>query len=84
VRPVKLTTCAAVAADGQPIPPRHVAWVEIPPLPNSQLPNVVLWGTRTFVRDNYAPDAIPVYREAFAVASLTPSPGLPDPTGATT
>jgi len=49
----------------------HVAYVEIVHFPPKHKPDVVLWGTRVFVRG--PSDA---YVEAFAVASLTPSPGL--------
>jgi hypothetical protein len=56
-----------------------VAVVEIPPFPDSGLPEVVVWGTRTFLlaRDAEPPTARVVYEEGFAVMSLTPSPGLP-------
>lgn len=52
----------------------HVAWVEVPPF---QLgPDVVIWGERVFVAGVNAEAAPDVFFEAFAVVSLTPSPGL--------
>jgi hypothetical protein len=60
-----------VTKDGQ-----HVAWVEIPPF--QTMPDIVAWGDRTFTVDLYSSAAHSVYREAFAVVSLTPSPGLPE------
>ena len=56
-----------------------VAIVEI--LPFGKLPTVVTWGSRTFALhtagERPANDAMPVYREAFAFLSTTPSPGKP-------
>jgi hypothetical protein len=49
-----------------------VALVEIAPVVTP--PDVVVWGTRTFTLCDSETLA---YREAFAVWSLTPSPGLP-------
>lgn len=58
-----------------------VAVVEILPFP--RLPAVVVWGVRTFTLhtagERPAEGALPVYREAFAFVSLTPSPGKPRP-----
>lgn len=60
----------------------YVATVEIVPFPDrpgqgegSGLPDVVMWGTRFFVR--WPTCTRNTYVEAFAHASLTPSPGLP-------
>lgn len=57
-----------------------VADVEIAPFLDRAMPDVVMWGDRVFVRQG-APgrktDGHWVYSEAFAVVSLTPSPGLP-------
>lgn len=58
----------------------HVANVEILPLPDKEMPEVVLWGNRVFHFEAHAiartrPD-LWVYRECFAVVSLTPSPGI--------
>lgn len=50
---------------------QHVAYVEITQFPPHHKPQVVIWGARTFVR---APSD--AYVEAFAVVSLTPSPGF--------
>ena len=63
-----------------------VAVVEIIPFPDGRMPDVVPWGTRTFIQPS--PDKHPstprksnegrwVYVEAFVVWSLTASPGLP-------
>jgi hypothetical protein len=56
-----------------------VAVVEIPPFPDQGLPEVVMWGVRTFLRTPEPKEAPgrPVYTEGFAVMSLTPSPGKP-------
>lgn len=48
-----------------------VAVVEI--MPFSPPPNIVTWGFRLFVLHSENPDT---YREAIAVTSTTPSPGL--------
>ena len=55
-----------------------VAVVEIPPFPDAGLPEVVIWGSRTFSRvpDVQHLDRV-VYAEVFACVALTPSPGLP-------
>lgn len=53
---------------------RHVAYVEIVEFPPTNKPQVVTWGSRVFVRgpsDSYV--------EAFAVTSLTASPGVEGP-----
>lgn len=56
---------------------RHVAYVEILPFPPDAQPRVVLWGTRVFVRDpSGGVSGADAWFEAFAVASLTPAPGL--------
>lgn len=63
-----------------------VATVEIAPFPDDKLPDVVIWGERVFKRDGsvFLGDhrrpgtaEVPRYLEAFAVVSLTPSPGKP-------
>ena len=55
-----------------------VAIVEIPLFNDDQLPQVVMWGIRTFALWLCrGPSGLPEYRERFAVMSLTPSPGLP-------
>jgi hypothetical protein len=50
---------------------QYVSTVEVPPFPDGHMPGVVIWGSRVFTR---ATDG--TYTEAFAVMSLTPSPGL--------
>jgi hypothetical protein len=61
----------------------HVAIVELAPFLDARMPDVVVWGARIFQRQ-VRPDADDEsgrnawrYVEAFAVVSLTPSPGLP-------
>lgn len=53
-----------------------VAMVDVPPFPSRYDPCVVIWGDRVFVLDDEISGA---YIEAFAVTSLTPSPGFPKP-----
>lgn len=48
-----------------------VAFVEIAPFPPGREPDVVTWGIRTFAKRTRD-----LYVEAFAVVSVTPSPGL--------
>lgn len=57
--------------------PKHhfVAVVDIPPFPDTALPDVVVWGTRTFRMYALGDHGRPRYLETFAVVSLTPSPG---------
>lgn len=56
-----------------------VAVVEIAPFPDDGLPDIVAWGERVFMRSIWGKDEMgrPVYEEAFAHVSFTPSPGLP-------
>jgi len=60
---------------------RFVAIVEIAPFPDAGLPRVVAWGARVFVRPERPSlaERMPIYVEAFAVVSFTPSPGKPRP-----
>lgn len=55
-----------------------VAVVEIAPFPDRGMPDVVLWGERTFMiaRGLTGSHGRQIYREAFAFVSLTPSPGI--------
>ncbi len=62
---------------------QHLAFVEIAPFVSARMPDVVIWGERCFRRET-RPDHLKResadawwYVECFAVASLTPSPGLP-------
>jgi len=58
--------------------PAFVATVDIPPFPDKGMPQVIIWGDRTFtVRETQPADARWGYREVFCVVSLTPSPGKP-------
>lgn len=52
-----------------------VAVVEIS-LPDRGLPEVVMWGDRTFSKKTHGGSSLPRFEEAFAVVSFTPSPGL--------
>lgn len=52
-----------------------VAVVEVPPF--KSCPDVVAWGDRVFRYEGWDPPHRPSYLECFAVASFTPSPGLP-------
>jgi hypothetical protein len=54
-----------------------VATVEITPFPDPGMPEVLTWGDRTFTFHERRKPAPWVYREAFAVVSLTESPGAP-------
>jgi hypothetical protein len=60
----------------------YVATVEIPPFPDQSLPQVVMWGDRCFTKsgthyvDPKQPEKPWSYFECFAVASITPSPGV--------
>ena len=54
-----------------------VAVVEILPFPDKGLPEVVVWGERTFIRTPDVARNRPVYTEGLTVLSLTPSPGMP-------
>src|SRR5581483_10321938 len=58
--------------------PQFVAIVDIPPFPDKGMPQVVIWGDRTFKsRETQPADARWEYDEVFCVVSLTPSPGKP-------
>lgn len=54
-----------------------VAVVEILPFPDERLPDVIVWGERTFKNYAIGMHGRPRYVEAFAVVSLTESPGRP-------
>lgn len=56
---------------------RLMAIVEIPPYVDSAMPDVVAWGDRVFQKTGATCGGRAVYREAFAVVSFTPSPGIP-------
>lgn len=68
-----------------------VARVYIPAFPDDKLPEVVTWGTRTFAVGRFADgkpgcsirfpgeEAMPVYRECFAVAALDEPLARPEP-----
>jgi hypothetical protein len=58
---------------------QFVAIVEIPPFPDRGLPEVVVWGIRTFLISvvTDGDESRSIYTEVFAYMSLTPSPGLP-------
>jgi hypothetical protein len=54
-----------------------VAVVDIPPFPDTGMPEVVMWGDRTFHNNagHQTESKRWVYNEVFLVVSLTPSPG---------
>src|SRR6266550_8201835 len=50
---------------------KYVATIEVVPFPLDRMPDVIMWGNRVFKKKYES-----VYVEVFAMATVTPSPGL--------